>query len=68
MRDYKWERVRGTEMPAEQKKRQDANKGLMVDAMFVDSCKLANVEPTKRQASKYNNKKGIVYKITHNKE
>ncbi len=30
-------------------------------AFFVDLCKRANTEPTKRQASKFLNEKGLAY-------
>lgn len=32
---------------------------------FRDACSKANVQPTKRQASKWRNKKGIAYKTVN---
>jgi len=37
------------------------NKGTMSDPVFLKACKLAKVEPTKRQASKWNNGYGAAY-------
>jgi ribosomal protein S15P/S13E len=33
------------------------------DKDFHEACKLANVDPTRRQASKFKNKKGLAYKV-----
>jgi hypothetical protein len=35
-----------------------ANKGRMADPVFLKACSLAHVEPSKRQASKWNNSMG----------
>lgn len=32
---------------------------------FVKACQRAGVDPTTRQASKWNNKKGKAYKVAH---
>jgi len=34
------------------------NKGTMANKQFLEACKRASVEPTRRQASKWNNGKG----------
>jgi hypothetical protein len=33
------------------------------DGFFIECCKYAEIPPTKRQASKYRNKKGLAYRI-----
>ncbi len=38
------------------------NKEFLKDKAFLECCKKANIEPSKRQASKFRNKKGIAYK------
>ncbi len=43
------------------KEGEQRNKGALSDKRFLDACKLADVEPTKRQASKWNNKRGAAY-------
>ena len=62
MKDYKWERVRGTAMPEGQKKRQDRNRNVMESPTFEEACEVVDIKPTKRQASKWNNKKGLAFK------
>jgi hypothetical protein len=32
------------------------------DQAFINACEKAGIKPTKRQASKYRNKKGIAFK------
>lgn len=64
--NHKWQRVVGTPPTADNQKRFENNKNILKDKLFLDMCTNLNIEPTKRQASKYNNKKGIVYKtINH---
>lgn len=64
--NYQWERVVGTPPTTDNQKRFENNQKVLKNKLFLDTCSNLNIEPTKRQASKYNNKKGIVYKtINH---
>jgi hypothetical protein len=38
-----------------------ANTDRLRDSNFIKSCEAVNIPPTRRQASKYNNKRGLVY-------
>ena len=37
----------------------------LANPKFVQACKLAGIRPSKRQASKYNNRRGVAYYATH---
>ena len=37
----------------------------MNDKTFLKACKAAKIKPSSRQASKYQNKKGIAWKVAH---
>ena len=64
--NHEWERVRATEnIP--NKELAKANKATLENEIFLKSCEMAGVTPTKRQASKWNNKKGAAYKGRHKK-
>ena len=56
-----WERVIKTEMPESLVNKINANKSTITNDIFVKSCEAVNIKPTKRQASKWNNKKGLAY-------
>lgn len=45
-----------------EKKRTAANKGVFESEHFKNLCDIAGIKVTKRQASKYNNYKGMAYK------
>lgn len=38
------------------------NKEFVSDQIFVKCCEEANIKPTRRQASKFRNQKGLAYK------
>jgi len=57
-----WDRVSGKDLDPKNAIRAERNKNTMRDETFLDACKAVNVEPTKRQSSKYNNKKGMAYR------
>lgn len=59
----KWERVHGADLDGSRKAKTEKNSNLLKSDYFINLCKHAEVEPTKRQASKYNNKKGSAYKL-----
>lgn len=60
----KWTRVFGPDL-YDTTGRMDANTNRMTDKLFKRTCNDAGVEPTRRQASKWNNKKGKAYKWYH---
>ena len=57
-----WERVKGDDLHAFNKDKAKKNKSTMNNKIFKESCEYINLEITKRQASKWNNKKGLAYK------
>jgi len=59
--NHQWDRVVGTPMLPWQKKRQENNKAVFNSEWFKKACDALNIEPTTRQARKFNNKKGLVY-------
>ena len=59
-----WERVRGANLDITAKEKQEANKNVFESDKFKNACTKASVNPTKRQASKFNNKKGASFKST----
>jgi len=56
-----WDRVTGPDLDPGNKKRAERNSATMKNLMFLDACLRASIEPTKRQASKWNRKKGKAY-------
>jgi len=56
-----WARVVGTGMSKVQKGREDKNKSLMTNDVFLKACENVGIKPTKRQTSKWNNRKGIAF-------
>jgi hypothetical protein len=58
----KWTRVTGPDSDSDNKELRERNKNTMESEFFKELCSKAGVEVTKRQASRYNNKQGIVYK------
>ena len=60
--NYQWERVQRTQIPADETRRQQRNFATFNSHEFIKLCEHLNIKPTTRQASKYNNNKGSVYK------
>jgi len=56
-----WVRVIGTPISVEEMARQDANVSTFNQPVFTTACDNAGIKITKRQASKWNNKKGAAY-------
>lgn len=59
-----WERIHNTvplDVVAEKRYRQ--RKGIMLDTVFQNACILADIEPTKRQARKWNVGRGIALRF-----
>lgn len=61
MSNRAWERVTGPDLDQGKAKRADANKSVLGSGNFKSACSAMNIEPTKRQASKWNNGKGLAY-------
>lgn len=61
--NHQWERVVGTPVSEDELKRQNANKSIMNNEIFLKACENAGVPVTKRQGQKYNNKKGKAYRF-----
>ena len=62
--NHQWSRVQRTPVLADEKRRQDRNKATFNSKEFVELCLLHGVPLTTRQASKYNRKKGLLYKLS----
>ena len=60
--NHQWPRVIRTPTPPEEKCRQEHNKNTLKSKKFQELCKKAGVAPTTRQASKFNNRKGLAFK------
>jgi len=60
--NHQWDRVKKTDLSENETKRQSANKSILTNDVFLNACKLCNINPTSRQASKWNNKKGKAFK------
>jgi hypothetical protein len=59
--NHQWVRVRGTVdgMKVERTKKNDHT---LKNEIFLQSCERVGIKPTRRQASKWNNKKGAAFK------
>lgn len=60
-----WARVIGTPTPADELACQNANKAVIGQPAFKSACEAAGIKTTKRQASKWNNQKGVAYNLSH---
>lgn len=63
-----WSRVTGPNLHPWNIERAEVNKTRKSDPAFVQACANAGVEITKRQASKWNNRKGVAYKVANHIE
>jgi len=57
-----WERVNGSDLDSNNKPRAERNQVILKDKIFIEACKQVNIEPTKRQASRWSRKTGIAFK------
>ena len=57
-----WKRVTGPDLDPFNEKRRRANNRILKSETFLRLCSKLGIEATKRQASKFKNKKGLVYK------
>jgi len=58
-----WERVQRTPQDPAEREAQAANTNILQSDMFISACKACEIEPTRRQASKYRRKKGLIYQF-----
>lgn len=65
-KNHKWKRVITTRMDDGQYNRMEKNTNMMKDSHFQKACENFNVQPTRRQASKWNRKIGLAYKSENN--
>ena len=64
--NVQWKRVISTPITEAEKAKQDKNRGRMLDPKFKEMCEAVGVAVTKRQASKFNNGKGLAYRYSRN--
>ena len=62
--NHDWIRVYGPDLDPDRLEREKANKNIYESEDFQELCKKANIDPNKRQASKYRRKRGLVYKVS----
>lgn len=58
-----WKRVSGPDLDEGRAEREKENQRILKNETFQKACEKAEVEPSKRQASKFKNKKGLAYKF-----
>lgn len=58
---HQWERVYGPDLDPNNKIRAAANRATMESKVFKSACAVVGIEPTKRQASKWNKKSGLAW-------
>jgi len=61
--NIKWERVHGPDLDPNNGIRAAVNQKILKSEIFIDACKRANIIATKRQASKWNKKRGLAFKM-----
>ena len=61
-----WERVTGANLNTDNVLRAVKNIKTLASTSFKRACDNVGIEPTKRQASKWNNRKGLAYKTWNN--
>jgi len=59
--NHQWERVHGSNLDKENINRAKANKNVFEGEHFNEICEELGIKPTKRQASKYRRKQGLVF-------
>ena len=59
----KWHRVTGPNLHPENQEKHLRNKAVLGSEAFIKACEYVGIKPTKRQASKWNNKKGKAYNV-----
>jgi hypothetical protein len=60
-----WKRVHGPNIQPGHDERAKKNEARMNDPAFKKACEKADVQPTRRQASKWNHRQGKAYKMAH---
>ena len=64
--NHMWQRVQATNPPMEESRRRRANKATFESLIFKEACKLAKIDRTPRQASRWNNNRGLA--MRYNKQ
>lgn len=59
--NHKWERVTGENLQPQHAERGNKNSKTLKSPNFLKCCELVGINPTRRQASKFNNKRGLAY-------
>lgn len=65
---HQWIRVTGPNLKPENAVKATSNRGVLKSFNFQRCCELAGIKVTKRQASKWNNRKGAAYNLNNNIE
>lgn len=63
-----WIRVTGTNLKPENAVKNVQNVSRLADKGFINACDTAGIKVTKRQASKWNNRKGAAYNLANHVE
>jgi hypothetical protein len=61
--NHQWARVSGPDIQPEHRERMKQNNSIMENEAFKKSCAAAEIEPTRRQASKFKRGKGRAYSM-----
>ncbi len=59
--NHQWERVHGSDLDQENANRAKANKDIQNSEFFKEACEAVGIKPTRRQASKYRQKRGLIF-------
>jgi len=62
MKNGLWQRVCSLDADPFNRDRAKANQATKINPVFIDACSKAGIDPTTRQASKWNHKKGAAFK------
>ena len=65
VKNPQWTRVHGPDVEPQHAVRADLNKARLVAQDFIKACKVVGIKATRRQASKWNNKKGAAYNVAN---
>jgi len=60
---HSWRRVFGPDLDPTNKPKAAKNKAVLQSEVFITACERAKIDPTKRQASKWNRKTGLAYQL-----
>jgi len=60
--NHNWQRVTGTEPSNQELAARKRNDGALNSPQFKNACRMVEIKPTRRQASKFSRKMGLAYK------